>query len=84
MVSPGALIRKNNNCTHVQHTFMQHLFADYDEKMPNFTFYGGRKQATTKYYFLFLNLDAVVRNSASGEFTYIWQSKWVKIFAKNI
>ena len=46
------------------------LFADYDEKMPNFTFYGGRKQATTKYYFLFLNLAVVVRNSASGEFTY--------------
>ena len=55
--------------------FFVHLFADYDESMPNFTFYGGRKQATTKYYFLFLNLDAVLRNSTSGEFTYIWQSK---------
>ena len=26
---------------------------DYDVKMPNFAFYGGRKQATTKFYFSF-------------------------------
>ena len=26
---------------------------DYDVKMPNFVFYGGRKQATTKFYFSF-------------------------------
>ena len=26
---------------------------DYDMKMPNFAFYGGRKQATTKFYFSF-------------------------------
>ena len=25
---------------------------DYDMKMPNFAFYGERKQATTKFYFL--------------------------------
>ena len=48
MVSPGNLIGKNNNCMHVQHTFFQHLFADYayDEKMPNFTFYGGQHRTT--------------------------------------
>ena len=27
--------------------FFQHLFADYDEKMPNFTFYGGQRRTTT-------------------------------------
>ena len=26
---------------------------DYDEKMPNFTFYGGRKQATINFSFSF-------------------------------
>ena len=26
---------------------------DYDVKMPNFAFYGVRKQATTKFYFSF-------------------------------
>lgn len=49
MVSPGALTDKNNNCMHVQPTFFQHLFADYDydEKIPNFTFYGGQRKTTT-------------------------------------
>ena len=41
---------------HVDHAFLyislpsQH---DYDVKIPNFTFYGGRKQATTKFSFSF-------------------------------
>ena len=39
-------------------------------KMPNFEFYGVRKQATTKFY-LFLNFDMVPRNSTPGGFTYI-------------
>ena len=29
------------------------LWHDYDEKMPNFTFYGGRKQAMRKFFFFF-------------------------------
>ena len=40
--------------SHVHHTFLHISFLflhDYDVKMPNFTFYGGRKQATTKFYF---------------------------------
>ena len=39
---------------HVHHTFLSISFPflhDYDMKIPNFAFYGGRKQATTKYYF---------------------------------
>ena len=36
----------------VQHTFFVNFFADYDVKMPNFTFYAERKQATTKFFSL--------------------------------
>ena len=41
---------------HVYHTFCTFLFPflhDYDVKMPNFAFYGERKQATTKFNFSF-------------------------------
>ena len=41
---------------HVHHAFLYISFLflhDYDVKMPNFAFYGGRKQATTKFYFSF-------------------------------
>ena len=41
-----------------------------DVKMPNFAFYGGRKQATTKFYFSFWALDMVPWNSALGGFAY--------------
>ena len=39
---------------HVHHAFLYislPLLHDYDVKMPNFTFYGGRKQATMKFSF---------------------------------
>ena len=42
--------------SHVHHTFLYISFPflhDYDVKVPNFAFYGGRKQATTKFYFPF-------------------------------
>ena len=42
--------------SHVHHNFLYISFPflhDYDVKMPNFAFYGGRKQATTKFYFSF-------------------------------
>ena len=42
--------------SHVHHTFLYISFPflhDYDVKMPNFAFYGGRKQATTKFYLSF-------------------------------
>ena len=40
--------------SHVHHPFLYISFLflhDYDVKMPNFAVYGGRKQATTKFYF---------------------------------
>ena len=54
-------------------------------KMPNFTFYRGRKQATTDHiFYLFLYLDKALRNSTAGEFAYIRQSKRVVIIAMKI
>ena len=50
--------------------------------MPNLAFYGGRKQATTKFYFSFRAWIIMVPwNSAWGGFGYNWQSKWVGIIA---
>ena len=40
--------------SHVHHAFLYislPFMKNYDVKMPNFTFYGVRKQATTKFYF---------------------------------
>ena len=61
---------------HVQHTFLYPLhdynraspsLHDYDVKMPNCKFYGGRKQVL----FLSLNLSAVLKKSTPGKFAYI-------------
>ena len=51
--------KKRQSVMHVHHIFFSFLYIslpflhDYDVKMPNFTFYGERKQATTKFYFSF-------------------------------
>ena len=48
-------MKQNNNFARASHFFV-HFFPflhDYAVKMPNFAFYGGRKQATTKFYFSF-------------------------------
>ena len=34
-------------------TFLCPFLHDYDVNMPNFAFYGGRKQAMTEFYFSF-------------------------------
>ena len=47
--------KQNNNFAR-DHAFLYISFLflhDYDVKMPNFAFHGGRKQATTKFYFSF-------------------------------
>ena len=47
--------RQYNSFARASHFFV-HFFPflhDYDVKMPNFVFYGGCKQATTKFYFSF-------------------------------
>ena len=45
--------RQNNNFAGASHSFVSLPFLhDYDVKLLNFTFSGGRKQATTKFYSL--------------------------------
>ena len=64
------LLRKTTTL-HEHHAFLyislpsQH---DYDVKMSNCKFYGGRKQATTNLLFLSLNLSAVLKKSTPGKF----------------
>ena len=43
---------------------------DYDVKMPNFTFYGERKQSMT-IFFLFLNLSEVPRKQINSRGIYL-------------
>ena len=67
---------------HLHHTFLYIFFAITTwlwNKNAWFQFYGGHKQAKNVISVLFLNLDMVLRNSTPGEFTYIWQSKWMGI-----
>ena len=56
---------------HVHHAFLYmslSLLHNHDVKMPNFTFHGGFKQATTKFS---LNLNAVPKKSTPGKLAYI-------------
>ena len=48
--------RSKTTTLHVHHAFLYISpppLQDYNVKMPNFTFYGGRKQATTNFSFSF-------------------------------
>ena len=40
---------------------------DYDVKMLHFTFYGGQKQAVMNFFFFFLDMSAVAKNSTLNE-----------------
>ena len=77
------LINKTTSL-HVHHAFFYislPFLHDYDMKMPNFAFYGGRKQATTKVYFSFwiwMQFTGIQFQDGSPTF---WQSKWVGIIA---
>ena len=55
---------------------------DFDVKMPNCTFYGGRKQATTNFSFSYL--DAVPKKSTPWKFAYIWHFQRIGINATKI
>ena len=55
---------------------------DYDVKMPNFMFYGGRiKTSAYEFLFLSLNLSAVFKNSSRRKFAYIWHFQRIGINA---
>ena len=48
---------------------------DYEVKKPNFTLYRGRTYTSDdEIFYLFLNLEMVLRNSTLGRFAYISQS----------
>ena len=67
--------------SHEHHAFLYISFPflhDYDVKMPNFAFYGGRKQAKTKFYFSFWAWIWSLEIQLGG-FAYNWQSKWAGI-----
>ena len=68
---------------HMHHTFLYISLLslhDYGVKLPNFTFYGGHKQATMVFFFLFLNLSGVLKNSTPGKFADIltFSENWNK------
>ena len=52
--------------------------------MPNCKSYGGRKQATTNLFFLFLNLSAVLKKSTPGKFAYTCHFQQIGINATKI
>ena len=62
-------------------TFHLPSLHDYNVKMPNCSFYGGRKLVTSddEVFLLFMNLHVVLRNSTPAEFAYIWQSRYIAI-----
>ena len=75
---------EQNKTLHVHHAFLYISLPslhDYNVKMPNCTFYGGRKLVTSddEIFLLFVNLHMVLRNSTPAEFTYIWQSRYIAI-----
>ena len=69
---------------HLHHAFLYISLPslyDYDVKMPNFTLYGGRKQATSNFSFSFLNLGAVPKKSTLTKFAQIWHFQRIGINA---
>ena len=71
---------------HVHHAFLYISLPslhDYDVKMPNCKFYGGRKQATTNLFFS-LNLSAVLKKSTPGKFAYTCHFQQIGINATEI
>ena len=46
---------------------------NFNDKIPNLMFYGGCRKW---FFFLFMNLDTVCKNSTPRAFTYIWVSWW--------
>ena len=82
------LMSKKKLCTCIMLFCTFHLpsLHDYNVKMPNCTFYGGRKLVTSddEIFLLFMNLHMVLRNLTPAEFAYIWQSKHIDIIPMKI
>ena len=79
--------KQNNSFALASHVYCAFLWVslhDFDVKMSIFTFYGGSKQATTKFFFLFVNFDIFPRDSAPVTFSYVSEIKWVGIISMEI
>ena len=79
------LLRKTTTLQ-VHHAFLYISLPslhDYDVKMPNCKFYGGRKQATTNLFFS-LNLSSVLKKSTPGKFAYTCHFQQIGINATKI
>ena len=69
-VKTAIVLLSKQKSLHVHHAFLYislPLRHDYDVKMPNFTFYGGRKQATRKFSFSFYTWEWFPRNHLQGK-----------------
>ena len=66
--------------THFLYISFSFLHA-YHVLMPNFAFFWRASTSNYEILFLLLIFDMVPWNSTSGEFAFIWQSKWVGIIA---
>ena len=64
-------IKQNNKLARASRFFYipLPLLHNYDVKMPNFTFYGRRKQATAKFSFSLFKLECGLQEINSGEIT---------------
>ena len=67
---------------HVHHAFLYISLSSlhhYDVKMPNFTFYGGRKQAPTIFSFSFQTWERSPKKSTLGKLAFIWRFQRIGI-----
>ena len=73
--------RQNNNFAGASHFFCTFLCRFCTITTWNFLILLFREDVNKRRhnFILFLNLDMVLRNTTSGGFAYIWQSKWVGV-----
>ena len=57
-------------------TFLLPSLLAYNEKLPSFTFYGGRKNTRQQFSFSFTELRYSPLESTSEKFPNIWQNEW--------
>ena len=66
---------ENARKTNLPHCSSLYIFLpsmhDFEVKLPNFRFYGGRQTGDVELSFLFLTLEMALRSSTTGEFAYV-------------
>ena len=71
----------DQTCITLFSTFLWRPLHDYDVKLPNLTFYGGRGHTMTNFPSSFLNLNKILKNSTPGNVACIWHIERVQIDA---